>query len=168
MSHLPDELFNTVISSIPIICVDIIPVRKLNNAWALGVITRATPPQAGKTTILGGRINYGETVQEAIARHLKTDLGLSKYEFLEKTDQFNPFRIQQFLRAETAGPPFGFDPTKHAISLNYLVEITDTPIPKNEAKNFFWINESQIPNNCGYNHDLVIKSAFDFLNQNLN
>lgn len=160
---LPEELYQTITKYMPIVCVDIIPVRRRVNTWEIGIITRATGSQAGKPALLGGRIRYGETVHEAIIRHIQTDWGIESFEYFEGSNEFQPFHVQQYLHADAALGPFGFDPTKQAIALNFLVQLEYEPTPRNEASNFYWVSSDAIPHPAAYNQDKVMATAFEYL-----
>lgn len=164
MPYLPDEQYRLVTSSVPIVCVDIIPVRQTgDSSWEIGVIERATGSQASKLAVLGGRIHHSETISEAIARHLQDDLSVYSFSFLGTNSTSRPFIVQQYAHAASAEKPTGFDPTKHAIALTYLIELTDKPHPQREASSFTWINSSQVPYDAAFNQDVVMRAAFDFL-----
>lgn len=49
----------------------------LDDAGRLLLIRRATPPQVGRWSIPGGRIEPGETTEQAVARELLEETGLS-------------------------------------------------------------------------------------------
>lgn len=163
MAYLSDELYKTITDNMPIACVDVMPVRKLGTRWEIGIITRATGSQSGKAAILGGRVQHGETVDQAINRHIRTDWGISEYSFYGNGNEFQPFRVQQYLHAPEASRPYGFDPSKHAIALTFLIILHDEPRPQNEASAFYWITEDAIPSECAYNQGIVMRAAFEFL-----
>ncbi|MEO7002122.1 MAG: DUF4916 domain-containing protein, partial [Ktedonobacterales bacterium] len=57
---------------VPIICVDILPVRfarqRQQRPLALGLIRRDTPHQGQRWCLIGGRVLYGESLGDAIER----------------------------------------------------------------------------------------------------
>jgi len=163
MTRLPPELYQTVTNSIPIVCVDLIPIKQVRSEWQIGVITRATGPETGKLAILGGRIYHDEFITDAIARHMKTDWGISDYRFWEGNTISRPFYVQQYLHAKAAELPYGYDPGKHAIALTYLIELSKEPRPRNEASAFHWIEASEVPEPAAYDQHLVMAEAFKFL-----
>jgi ADP-ribose pyrophosphatase YjhB (NUDIX family) len=163
MTYLSPKLFKTMTDNIPITCIDLIPVRRLGDKWQIGIITRATGPEVGKPAILGGRIFYEETILQAILRHMKTDWEVSQYTFFSGNKVSRPFYVQQYLHQKSAKSPFGYDPTKHAISLTYLIQIAEEPRPRNEASDFYWIDRQELPESSAYNQHLVMELAFDEL-----
>lgn len=166
-SYLSDEDYKLVTNAVPIICVDILPVRKDENGqWNIGVILRATGSQAGKLTILGGRIYHGEFIEEAIERHLNTDLNVTSFEYLDKISDDKPFLVQQYTHTESSDSDrHGFDPTKHALALTYLVKINEEPKPVNEASEFHWVSDID-QKEFGFNQQVVVKRALDYLLDN--
>ncbi|HUA13551.1 MAG TPA: DUF4916 domain-containing protein [Candidatus Sulfotelmatobacter sp.] len=163
MDYLPEDLYKTITGAMPIACVDLIPVRKVEDVYQIGVITRATGPESGRQAVLGGRIYLSETIADSISRHLKANLGISTYSFLEGNEVARPFYVQQYFRSETAEPPYGYDPTKHAIALTYLIKFQETAKPVNEASAFYWIKSDDVPKSSAYNQHLVMMKTFKFL-----
>ena len=160
MVYLPDELYRTVADSLPIVCVDAIPVRRAGGIWQIGIITRATGSEAGRPALVGGRIHYGETSSAAIKRHLETDLRLKTFTFF-KNDETRPFYIGQYQHIQASAGLF--DPTKHSIALTYLIKVSGAPRPRNEASAFHWIGQAEIPKVAAFNQHIVMAEAFKFL-----
>jgi hypothetical protein len=71
--------------------------------------------------------------------------------------------VQQYFHQASAKPPFGYDPTKHAVTLTYIIDINEEPQPKNEAADFRWISNSEVPAEAAYNQHLVMRLAFEYL-----
>ncbi len=89
-------------------------------------------------------------------------MGISSFDFYKGQEVETPFFVQQYFHKDSSSDT-GYDPSKHAIALTYLISILEQPEPKNEASKFLWINEDQIPENAAYNHGLALKQAFKFL-----
>lgn len=165
--YLSDELYEMVTQSVPIVCVDIIPVINKRGKYEAGMIVRATGSQAGKLTVLGGRVYHSETIDKAIARHLKTDLGVEAFAYFNGSSAENPFMVQQyFMKDGPEGERYGFDPTKHAVTPTYLVEIDEAlVVPQLEASGFVWIKDIiDDPAAAGYNQHIVVNKALQALN----
>jgi ADP-ribose pyrophosphatase YjhB (NUDIX family) len=162
---LSDVDYKLVTGSVPMVCVDMIAVRKDSDGWHLGVITRATGSQAGKRALIGGRVFYGEQLDQAIARHLKNDLGLEATDFnlLPSNSVDRPFYVQQYWPATASDAPYGFDPSKHSVGLTYLIKLNTEPQPANEATDFHWITEQDLTEPAAYNQHFVLQEAFRFL-----
>lgn len=74
---LSDDELAQVRRRLPIVCVEAIPVRVdgLGKITEVGLLLRATPEGAMTRMLVTGRVMYGETVREALFRHLEKDLG---------------------------------------------------------------------------------------------
>lgn len=142
MPFLPAALYEQIEQSVPIVCVDFVPV--LRNADGqidrLGLIRRHSP--YGEVWChLGGRVRFGETVAHAIDRHLTesigdVSLGLGVDPQPEYVYQWFPERV-----APDNGLLFGRDPRKHSVGLTFIVEIEGEPaaVPESEALDFaYW------------------------------
>ncbi len=161
-TYLPQNIYQTIVENSPIICVDVMPVR-YEHSWQIGLIMRATGPEKGKWAILGGRVAKNELINQAITRHLSVDLGVKKYSFNAVNSESAPFYIQQYQHRSSGGQLLGFDPTKHAIALTYLLRISQLPKPTKEASQFKWFGSDNIPKVMAYNQQLVVKKAFNKL-----
>lgn len=161
--YLSEDIYRTITDNIPVICVDIIPIIQIDKIWCIGIIRRSTGSESGKYAILGGRIALNETIPEAINRHLLKDLGIHKFTFYKTTNEQSPFYVQQYFLGIKSERPYGFDPTKHAIALTYLVTIKGRPIPKDEASEFKWVAKQQVPIQSAFNQNTVMQEVFKYL-----
>lgn len=150
----------------PIVCTDGIPMRQVNGVIEGGIIRRNTGPYRGTFSIIGGVIGYGETIENALRRHFRTDIGM-EIEFLNPLGIASPAGIFQYhgpksrrinspalpldIKPRGKGgeinehPPFLPEPTKHAVALTYLVTIPESAKPVfgsspfgQEASEFVW------------------------------
>ncbi len=157
---LSPAAYDLVTAHVPIICVDLIPVNDNNR---LGTITRATGPEAGKLAMLGGRIQKDETISGAIGRHLLGSLGRPEFVYHRGNVESHPFYVAQYTHAPSASE--GFDPTKHAIAMTYLIDIKKPDRVQDEASDFRWIGFDEIPEESAYNHHIALLAAAKFLTQ---
>lgn len=153
LTKLP--VYEIGVETLPIVCTDIIPVRD----GKIGVIKRATGPEAGKLALIGGRVRKNQRILDAISNHLKTDLAITKWKFLPTNNEQRPFFVQQYLHQSSSNDEFGYDSTKHAIAMTYLIAIEGTPVPRKEADAFVWIGHDQVPTITAYNQGIVMKAA---------
>lgn len=160
---LSKAVYELVVESVPIVCVDFLPVKfdPITNEPQIGIITRATGPEAGKPALLGGRVEKNETLVEAIIRHLEGSLGESEFSFHEGNAVDNPYHVAEYTHAPTAEG--GYDPTKHSIALTYLIDINEPQVVRDEASDFRWISLDQIPETSAYNHHLAMRKAAEYL-----
>ena len=166
MAYIEDKLFAQIVKHCILPCVDFIPVQKKGNKYYIGLILRATGPEAGKYCLMGGIIQKGETVSQAIDRHLRKDINIKKFNFYQDIDEFHPLFVQRYFQKKISPlTNYGYDPTKEAFTPTYLIQIASKPKPMQEAKEFVWFSKDQIPPKplIGYNHSFAIKEAFKYL-----
>src|SRR6478609_1427540 len=74
---LSDIELEQVRRRLPLLYVEAVPVRVdgLGQVTELGVLLRANAVGEMTRTIVSGRVMYGETVRDALFRHLEKDLG---------------------------------------------------------------------------------------------
>jgi len=134
MTFLPDDLYAEIERSMPIACVDFVLVRPSRNGEherEVGLIRRESP-LGDVWCHLGGRIQRGETIAQALRRHAGDTLGIELVLPLEP----QPNDVYQWFPSEVAptdGTPHGDDPRKHAVGLSFIVEHRGTPSPRAEA-----------------------------------
>lgn len=157
------DVYRLIAALKPIVGVDIIPTRGQELQRQIGIILRATGREAGKYGIVGGNIDKNESILEAIGRHLRKDLGIRNFRLLSPQDENRPFWVQPYYHQESSTSEYPFDPGKHSVALNFLVEIDGQPQPWEEAGEFRWINETDIPAATAYNQGFVMRKAFEFL-----
>lgn len=75
MSFLPNDTYRLVEQSMPIACVDFVIARERNGQRELGLILRDSP-HGEVWCHLGGRIQRGETIADAISRHSRETIGI--------------------------------------------------------------------------------------------
>ena len=144
MTYLPSDEYARIERSMPIACVDFIPVRiSVDGGVEVGLILRDSP--FGRVWChLGGRIQRGETIREALQRHSEDTLGVS----LRLEDDPQPRRVHQWfpndLRPELV-IAHGNDPRKHAIGLSFVAELDGDATPRNEALDFCFVEVDRLP-----------------------
>lgn len=130
MTFLPDELYAQIEASMPIACVDFVPVRGAQ----VGLILRESPH--GRVWChLGGRIQRGETIAAALRRHARETIGVEPALPLNPQPEY----VYEWFPpavAPTDGTVYGDDPRKHAIGLSFTVEVEGDPVPRGEALDY--------------------------------
>ena len=134
---LPAEDLSEVRDRVPIVYVDAVPVRldHLGRVEKVGLLLRAMPDGTISRAIVSGRVLFGETVREALWRHLTKDLG-------PEADPHLPAGIAPFTVAEYFPDPSrtGYhDPRQHAVSLAFVVQVTGDPEPQQDALDLSWV-----------------------------
>lgn len=139
---LPAEDLAEVRDRVPLVYVDAIPVRldHLGQVEKVGLLLRAMPDGTVSRAIVSGRVLFGETVREALWRHLTKDLG-------PEADPLLPASPTPFTIAEYFPDPHrtGFhDPRQHAVSLAYVVPVSGDCAPAQDALEFSWLSVDEV------------------------
>jgi ADP-ribose pyrophosphatase YjhB (NUDIX family) len=139
---LPRPAYWLARQALPIPCVDVLPIREGNGAPQVGLIRRIGPGgRNGGWALVGGRVLRLESLEEAIARHLRSTLGPAIR--IGQVDAARPLYAAEY---SPDGRPGGrIDPHKHAIALSYVVPIDGEPKPRGEATGFQWFGLDALP-----------------------
>ena len=147
---------------VPIVYVDAVPVRldHLGRVERVGLLLRAMPDGTISRAIVSGRVLYGETVRDALWRHLNKDLG-------PEADPHLPTGTAPFTVAEYFPDPSrtGYhDPRQHAVSLAFVVQITGHPEPQQDALDLSWVTPGealspQLAAEMSGGHDKLVRLA---------
>lgn len=133
MKQLSDELYNVVAEKVPfpIPTVDYIPVRGGSSQREFLLGRRANRPYRGKWSIFGGRVSKGETLERALWRIVREEIGLNT----------NRLRTK-FLGCHTVfNPPNNFGVRLHALSHLYLIWFRGTVKISRENSAVRWFND---------------------------
>lgn len=134
---LDDIELDLVRGRVPMVYVEAVPVRldELGQLTHVGLLLRAMPDDTISRTFVSGRVLWGETVRQALMRHLDKDLGPAAFPRLPASP--TPFTIAEYMPDPTRT---GFhDPRQHAVSLAYIVPIEGECQPSQEALDFVWV-----------------------------
>lgn len=126
---------------LPILYVEAVPVR-VDGAGVVtdvGILLRATPMGEMTRTIVSGRVRYGETVRDALFRHLENDLGPMAFPLLPP--QPTPFTVAEYF--PMPGVSRFHDDRQHAVSLAYVVPVTGTCEPRQDALEVTWMSPDE-------------------------
>ena len=130
--RIPDDNFKEVLKWIPIPTSDFVLTRTYSGGkreFMLG--RRAEPPFQDTWFVPGGRLNFGETVEEACLRHLKRELGITGI-------------VPRFVgHLSVMNPESSTRPLWHSIwHLHEVVVPHDMPMnPNGENKELRWFTE---------------------------
>ena len=122
---------------LPLLYVEAIPVRVdgLGQVTEVGVLLRANSAGAITRTLVSGRVMYGETLRDALFRHLEKDLGPMAFPLLPSSPV--PFSVAEYF--PFPGTQFS-DDRQHAVSLAYVVPVTGTCEPRQDALELTWMS----------------------------
>ncbi|WP_159500147.1 NUDIX hydrolase family protein [Microbacterium sp. 18062] len=126
---------------LPMLYVEAIPVRTdgLGQVTQVGILLRATPLGEITRTIVSGRVRYGETVRDALFRHLENDLGPMAFPLLPPSP--TPFTVAEYF--PMPGLSAFHDDRQHSVSLAYVVPVTGTCEPRQDALEVTWMEPSE-------------------------
>ncbi|MGF3057059.1 NUDIX hydrolase family protein [Microbacterium sp. YY-01] len=125
---------------LPMLYVEAIPVRTDGEGQVtqVGVLLRATELGEITRTIVSGRVRFGETVRDALFRHLENDLGPMAFPLLPPAP--TPFTIAEYF--PIPGVTAFHDDRQHAVSLAFVVPVTGTCEPRQDALEVSWFSPS--------------------------
>jgi ADP-ribose pyrophosphatase YjhB (NUDIX family) len=128
--------------AVPMVYVEAVPVRldHLGRVEKVGLLLRAMPDASISRAIVSGRVQRGETVREALWRHLTKDLGAECDPQLPAAPA--PFTIAEYF-PDTMRTGF-HDPRQHAVSLVFLVPIGGECAPAHDALDFSWMSVEEV------------------------
>lgn len=126
---------------LPIVYVEAIPVRldSLGRIEQVGLMIRSTPEGKLTRAFVSGRVRYGESLREALFRHLENDLGPMAFPQLPVSPV--PAQVAEYFPMPGISPYV--DDRQHAVSLVYLVPVTGTCEPRQDALEITWMDPEQ-------------------------
>lgn len=121
----------------PIVYVEAIPVRvdSLGRIEQVGLLVRSTPGGQMTRAFVSGRVRYGESLREALFRHLENDLGPMAFPQLPVSPV--PAQVAEYFPMPGISPYV--DERQHAVSLVYVVPVTGTCEPRQDALEITWL-----------------------------
>ncbi|MGO1839783.1 MAG: NUDIX hydrolase family protein [Candidatus Microbacterium stercoravium] len=126
---------------LPMLYVEAVPVRTDGSGQVteIGILLRSTSIGELTRTIVSGRVRHGETVRDALYRHLENDLG--PMAFPQVPPQPTPFTVAEYLPMPGITPYH--DDRQHAVSLAFVVPVTGTCDPRQDALEVTWMTPEE-------------------------
>ncbi|MGN6127063.1 MAG: NUDIX hydrolase family protein [Humibacter sp.] len=126
---------------LPILYVEAVPVRVdgLGQVIEVGLLLRANAVGEITRTVVSGRVMYGETLRDALFRHLEKDLGPMAFPQLPASPV--PFMVAEYF--PIPGVSAFTDDRQHAVSLAYVVPVTGTTEPRQDALELTWLSPAE-------------------------
>jgi ADP-ribose pyrophosphatase YjhB (NUDIX family) len=155
---LSDAEWRTAQKSIPIVCVDILPIRiSEEGTKQAGLIYRDTPHQGRRWCLVGGRLLLNESCRTAILRQMRGTLGPHVEAVLDEPVQAT--YVAEYFSDENAGPLF--DPRQHVIALTFVVSVRGAIVAMGEAFDFKWFDVNGLPDESdfGFGQARVVASC---------
>ena len=139
---LTDLELEQVRHRLPLLYVEAVPVRVdgLGQVTEVGILLRANALGEIARTIVSGRVLYGETLREALFRHLEKDLGPMAFPLLPASPV--PFQVAEYF--PLPGMSAFYDERQHAVSLAYVVPVTGTCDPRQDALELTWMTPQEV------------------------
>ncbi|WP_309615049.1 NUDIX hydrolase family protein [Salinibacterium sp.] len=137
---LSDEELAETRRRLPLLYVEAVPVRVdgLGRVTEVGMLLRANDGEIART-LVSGRVMYGETVRDALFRHLEKDLGPMAFPLLPASPL--PFSVAEYFPWPSESQ--FMDARQHAVSLAYVVPITGTCEPRQDALEVTWMRPAE-------------------------
>ena len=137
---LSDDELTEIRRRLPLLYVEAVPVRVdgLGRVTEVGMLLRANGGNITRT-IVSGRVLYGETLRDALFRHLEKDLGPMAFPLLPASPV--PFSVAEYF--PWPGESQFMDARQHAVSLAYVVPVTGTCDPRQDALEITWLRPSE-------------------------
>ena len=131
---LPPEDLDKVRRQVPMLYVDIVPVRVDASGLVqqVGLLLRVTDGSLTRA-LVSGRVLFHEPLRDALARHLEKDLGSLCLPRIPLSPQ--PFTVGESF--PTPGPGF-HDPRQPAVSLAYVVPVDGDCQPQQDTLEVGW------------------------------
>lgn len=147
---------------VPMVYVEAVPVRldHLGRVERVGLLLRPMPDGTISRAIVSGRVLYGETVRDALWRHIAKDLGPEADPQLPPSP--SPFTVVEYF---PDGSRTGFhDPRQHAVALAYVVPVNGECDPSPSALEFTWMNPHEVTSaavcaEMTSGHDRIVRLA---------
>ena len=138
---LSDEEFAEARRHLPLLYVEGVPVRVdgLGRVTEVGMLLRASDTGAITRMIVSGRVMYGESLRDALFRHLEKDLGPMAFPLLPASAL--PFLVAEYF--PFPGESQYTDVRQHAVSLAYVVPVTGTCDPRQDALELTWMTPQE-------------------------
>lgn len=138
---LSDIELEQIRQRLPLLYVEAVPVRVdgMGVVTEVGVLLRATATGQMTRTLVSGRVLYGETLRDALFRHLEKDLGPMAFPLLPASPV--PFTVAEYF--PMPGLSAFTDERQHAVSLAYVVPVTGTCDPRQDALELTWMTPDE-------------------------
>lgn len=125
----------------PVLYVEAIPVRVDGHGQVteVGLLLRSTPEGVMTRTLVSGRVRYGEPLREALFRHLENDLGPMAFPLIPAAPV--PAQVAEYF--PLPGISSYVDDRQHAVSLVYVVPVTGSCNPRQDALEVTWMSPDE-------------------------
>jgi ADP-ribose pyrophosphatase YjhB (NUDIX family) len=125
----------------PVLYVEAVPVRVDGQGQVneVGLLLRSTPDGVMTRALVAGRVRFGETVRDALFRHLENDLGPMAFPLIPASPV--PAQVAEFFPMPGISPYV--DERQHAVSLVFVVPVTGSCSPRQDALEMTWMSPDE-------------------------
>lgn len=126
---------------LPIVYVEAVPVRVDGHGRVteVGLLLRSTPEGMMTRALVAGRVRYGESLRDALFRHLENDLGPMAFPLIPASPV--PAQVAEYF--PLPGMSHYVDERQHAVSLVYVVPVTGSCEPRQDALEVTWMSPEE-------------------------
>jgi ADP-ribose pyrophosphatase YjhB (NUDIX family) len=141
---LSDDELTEIRSRLPLLYVEAVPVRLdgMGQVTEVGLLLRVSAEGSIARALVAGRVMFGESVRDALFRHLEKDLGPMAFPQLPSSMQ--PAHVAEYF--PFPGAKY-VDTRQHAVSLVYVVPVTGTCEPRQDALDMTWMTPEEVTSN---------------------
>lgn len=134
---LSDDELAFVRGRMPVLYVEAVPVRVdgQGQVTEVGLLLRSTPDGVMTRALVAGRVRFGETTRDALFRHLENDLG--PMAFPQMPSSLAPAQVAEYFPMPGITPYV--DERQHAVALVYVVPVTGSCSPRQDALEVTWM-----------------------------
>ena len=125
----------------PVLYVEAVPVRVDGQGQVneVGLLLRSTPEGVMTRALVAGRVRFGETVRDALFRHLENDRGPMAFPLIPASPV--PAQVAEFF--PLPGISAYVDERQHAVSLVFVVPVTGSCSPRQDALEMTWMSPEE-------------------------
>lgn len=138
---LSEEELQEIRRRLPLLYVEAVPVRLdgMGQVTEVGLLLRVTNEGSMTRALVAGRVMFGESVRDALFRHLEKDLGPMAFPQLPPSPQ--PAHVAEYFPFPGAKYQ---DMRQHAVSLVFVVPVTGTCDPRQDALELTWMSPDEV------------------------
>jgi len=128
----------------PMVCVDMVVLRKNDNGHEILLIERGRDPYQGSWALPGGFIEMDEKLEDSAYRELAEETHITRIELRQLKTYGNP----------------GRDPRGRNISVVFggILDSGEIAIPGDDASKVHWFDVKQLPA-LAFDHDIIIRES---------
>ena len=131
---IPLEQYKQILDVLPILCVDVI-INNFQGEYLL--VKRKSEPLKDQWWVIGGRVHKGETMEQAVIRKVKTEVGIT----------LQNLRAVGFYEGMFTDGPFDLQSELHTVSVVFAGEVDEKQVIKLDGQSVDWGYSKNLPGN---------------------